>query len=131
MANGHRSSLAHRGSVPGDVAMTMGGDRAGIRRARPEDAGAIAAVHVAAWREAYAGLVPAEALAALSVEARTAFWRRILGAPDPAVATAAFVACAPDGAVLGFGSCGRQRMAESSRRSTCSGPRSAAALGGP
>ncbi len=83
-----------------------------IGRARLDDAQAIAAVHVAAWRESYAGLVPAEMLASLSVEERTDRWRRILGEPGPTIATVAFVACAPGGAVVGFGSCGRQRSAE-------------------
>ncbi|MBV9735309.1 MAG: GNAT family N-acetyltransferase [Acidisphaera sp.] len=38
-----------------------------IRRARPADAAAIAAVHVAAWRSAYPGILPDEYLARLSV----------------------------------------------------------------
>jgi len=85
---------------------------ASIRRARLEDAEAIAAVHVAAWRESYTGLVPAEMLANLSVEDRAKRWRRILGEPNPEIRTVAFVSCAPDGAVVGFGSCGLQRSAE-------------------
>ena len=92
--------------------MIVTGTHASIRHARVEDAEAIAAVHVAAWRESYTGLVPAEMLASLSVKERTDRWRRILGEPDPVIATVAFVACAPDGAVMGFGSCGLQRSAE-------------------
>ncbi len=46
-----------------------------VRAAVPEDAGAIAAIHVGSWRDAYRGLVPDALLAALSVERRTAFWR--------------------------------------------------------
>lgn len=91
------------------------GVHASIRLAQLEDAEAIAGVHVAAWRESYTGLVPAEMLASLSVEERADRWRRILGDPDPAVATVAFVACARGGAVVGFGSCGRQRSAELAR----------------
>ncbi len=83
-----------------------------IRRACAVDAEAIAAVHVAAWRETYAGLMAAEVLAGLSVDERSARWRCILGAPDPAIGTAAFVACAPSDSVVGFGSCGRQRSQE-------------------
>ncbi len=49
-----------------------------IRRARPDDAGAIAAVHVAAWRWAYSDLFPADRLAALDTGRRTKGWRRIL-----------------------------------------------------
>ena len=39
-------------------------DEVAIRRAEPGDAAAIAAVHVAAWRETYAGLVPERMLRA-------------------------------------------------------------------
>ena len=45
-----------------------------ISRASPEDAYAIAQVHVDSWREAYRTILPAEYLAALSVEKRQAFW---------------------------------------------------------
>jgi ribosomal protein S18 acetylase RimI-like enzyme len=38
-----------------------------IRRARPGDAAAIGAVHVAAWRSAYAGILPDAYLARMSV----------------------------------------------------------------
>lgn len=37
-----------------------------VRRARRQDAAAIGAVHVAAWRSAYAGILPAEYLTGLS-----------------------------------------------------------------
>ncbi len=95
--------------------MTVIETQASIRHARVEDAEAIAAVHVTAWRESYAGLIPAEMLASLSVEEGADRWRRIMGKPDPAIATAAFVACAPGGTVMGFGSCGLQRSAELAR----------------
>ena len=88
---------------------------ASIRHAQVEDAEAVAAVHVMAWQESYAGLMPAEMLASFSVEDRAKRWRRILGKPDPAIATAAFVACAPNGSVAGFSSCGLQRSAELAR----------------
>ncbi len=45
------------------------------RRATPEDAGAIAACHVASWQAAYRGLMPDAYLDALSVEDRVAQWR--------------------------------------------------------
>jgi ribosomal protein S18 acetylase RimI-like enzyme len=86
-------------------------DEIAIRRARPDDAAAIGAVHVAAWWEAYAGLVPERMLSAFSVAERTRRWRRILSAPGPPLASAVFVAVGPDGAVAGFGSCGRQPVA--------------------
>ena len=91
------------------------GGYASIRHAQVEDAEAIAAVHVAAWQESYADLMPAEMLASLSVEVRADRWRRILGKPDPAIATAAFIACVPGGSAVGFGSCGLQRSAELAR----------------
>lgn len=47
-----------------------------IRRAELEDAPQIAEVHVSTWQTAYAGIVPDETLASLSLEARTAQWQR-------------------------------------------------------
>lgn len=93
------------------MAMTIAEDQARIRPARPDDAAAIAAVHVAAWRESYAGLVPPEMLASLSVAERAERWRHILRQSDPVTGTADFVAQLPDGRVTGFASCGRQRSA--------------------
>jgi ribosomal protein S18 acetylase RimI-like enzyme len=49
-----------------------------IRRAARGDAPTIATVHVAAWQWAYGELLPADRLAALDTESRTATWRRIL-----------------------------------------------------
>ena len=83
-------------------------DEVTIRRAEAGDAAAIAAVHVTAWHEAYAGLVPARMLSAFSVARRTRRWHRILTAPDPSRASAVFVAVARDRGTIGFGSCGRQ-----------------------
>ena len=87
-------------------------DEVAIRRARPEDAAGIAAVHVAAWHEAYAGLVPERMLSALSVAERTRRWRRILTSPDPSRESAVFVAVGRHRAIVGFGSCGRQPVAD-------------------
>lgn len=54
-----------------------------IRRAEPEDARAIAEIHVAGWRETYAGILPADYLAALSADQRAETWLKVLrgGAP--------------------------------------------------
>lgn len=52
-----------------------------VRIASAEDARAIAAVHVRAWRAAYRGLVPEEILAGLSVERREETWRNLLEQP--------------------------------------------------
>jgi len=46
-----------------------------VRAATPADAVSIARVHVASWRAAYIGLVPAAVLDGLSVERREARWR--------------------------------------------------------
>ena len=45
-----------------------------IRRARPADAPAIGAVHVAAWRSTYPGILPDEYLARLSVTRQAAHY---------------------------------------------------------
>ncbi|GAA0966100.1 GNAT family N-acetyltransferase [Frigoribacterium faeni] len=59
-----------------------------IRPAVRDDAEPIARVHLAAWREAYAHLVPLQVLAALSVPERADRWRGILdrGETDVVVA---------------------------------------------
>jgi GNAT superfamily N-acetyltransferase len=54
-----------------------------VRPAVAEDARAIAAVHVATWRDAYAGLLPDEILAGLDVDERAETWRgRLADPPD-------------------------------------------------
>jgi RimJ/RimL family protein N-acetyltransferase len=52
-----------------------------IRPATAADASAIARIHVASWREAYAGIVPTQYLANLDVAARQAWWDDVLGQP--------------------------------------------------
>jgi ribosomal protein S18 acetylase RimI-like enzyme len=49
-----------------------------IRRATTTDAEAIARVHVQAWQAAYAKLLPAAYLAALSIDRRAAAWQQRL-----------------------------------------------------
>ncbi|SFK65308.1 GNAT family N-acetyltransferase [Falsiroseomonas stagni] len=93
-----------------------------IRRARPGDAAGIAAVHVAAWRSAYAGILGERYLASLSEPRMTAFYERAI--MDRRDGHAVFVATAgggdqptPEGdgpvpreaAVVGFASGGRAR----------------------
>ena len=51
-----------------------------IRPARMEDAGAIAFVHVESWKSTYAGIVPDEYLASLSVKSRTVAWKELFDA---------------------------------------------------
>ena len=53
--------------------------RFAIRPATVADAEGIARAHVQAWHESYRGMIPDEVLDGLSVEARTARWRSIIG----------------------------------------------------
>jgi len=74
-----------------------------IRAATIQDAESIAAVHVAAWRVAYQGIIPDGFLDALSVERSTRDWRKSLHTKKPDM----LVAC--DGNVIvgwiAFGAC--------------------------
>jgi len=49
-----------------------------IRRARPTDAPGIGIVHVSSWRSAYAGVLPDDFLANLSVARQTAYYDRAI-----------------------------------------------------
>lgn len=71
-----------------------------IRPARPDDAPAIARVHVDSWRETYAGIVPDEVLASLSYQRREGMWRSGLENPD--WKGVMFVAEAPEREIVGF-----------------------------
>ncbi len=77
-----------------------------LRPADPRDAHAIAAVHVAAWRAAYRGLIPDDVLAGLSVAARRQGWLDRLTASPGRTRT---VLVTHDDAVLGFASTGPAR----------------------
>ncbi|OZG71006.1 hypothetical protein BTA51_23155 [Hahella sp. CCB-MM4] len=48
------------------------------RPAEPRDATILAQIHVNAWREGYKGIMPADYLAALSIQEREAQWRSAL-----------------------------------------------------
>lgn len=54
-----------------------------VRRAVPEDAPSVAAVHVRSWQAAYRGLVPDEVLDSLSVDRRAALWVDTIADPNP------------------------------------------------
>ena len=58
-----------------------------IRKARVEDAWAIAEIHVASWQATYPGLLPQEVLDTLSVERRADMWRGILQRVEPRAQT--------------------------------------------
>lgn len=87
----------------------------GIRRARPADAVAIGAVHVAAWRSAYPGILPDEFLSGLSVPRQAAHYESaIRGSSGVHVATASGIDVPAGTAprIIGFATSGRARMRE-------------------
>lgn len=69
------------------------------------DAAEIAQIHIAAWRETYARMMPAATLAALDPAEWAARWETRLADSDPAAAT--FLAL-DEGGAAGFGHCRRQ-----------------------
>jgi ribosomal protein S18 acetylase RimI-like enzyme len=79
-----------------------------VRRARPADAAAIGAVHVAAWRSAYPGLLPDSYLSGMSATRHARHY-------DAAIASGATViVAAPDSKVprlVGFATAGPARVA--------------------
>jgi GNAT superfamily N-acetyltransferase len=79
-----------------------------IRPARPEDAAALARIYVAAWRDAYAGILPDAMLVGMSDVRHAAAWQRELRARDRHSDT--LVAEDGDG-VLGLVSIGPARRA--------------------
>jgi len=54
-----------------------------IREPVPSDASALGRLHAEAWHVAYDGHMPAELLAGITVERRTAMWERITASPRP------------------------------------------------
>src|SRR5215467_14883374 len=84
-----------------------------VRRARPADAISIGAVHVAAWRSAYPGILPDEFLARLSVPRQAAHYDAAIRSSS----TGVFVASAsgadvPPGSgsrIIGFATAGKAR----------------------
>jgi GNAT superfamily N-acetyltransferase len=86
--------------------MTVPREAIRIRPGAPEDARAIAEVHVASWRDAYRGLLPDEYLDTLSVEEREA--RRLVWFADPEPGSGVLVA-EEGGRIVGFASFGPSR----------------------
>lgn len=78
-----------------------------VRRATLADAAALAKVHETTWRETYIGLMSEQMLDALTADARTEAWRRILTGAASYLATT-YVA-ERDGDLVAFASCGEQR----------------------
>lgn len=74
-----------------------------VRRAGPADAAAIGAVHVAAWRSAYPGILPEAYLARLSPARQARHYAAAIG-----MGVIVHVAIG-DGRVVGFATAGRAR----------------------
>jgi RimJ/RimL family protein N-acetyltransferase len=78
-----------------------------VRRLDPQDAPAVARVHVASWRQAYRSLLPQEYLDSLSVEARTTTWAKAFSQlPDQ---TSTTLVGELDGQIVGFACVGPNR----------------------
>jgi len=80
-----------------------------VRLARPEDASAIADVHVEAWREAYDGIMDPAFLDSLRHADRLKLWTRVLGESE---AERGCVHVAEVGDIVGFANAGPSRDAE-------------------
>jgi ribosomal protein S18 acetylase RimI-like enzyme len=79
-----------------------------IRIATPDDANALAVMHIASWHETYTGLLPDKILSSLVVESRAAAWAKIMQEPIAERSTVVYLA-EHDKSIIGFGSCGAQR----------------------
>jgi GNAT superfamily N-acetyltransferase len=69
-----------------------------IRAALPDDADAIAEIHVAAWQASYRGIMPDAEFRKRPLERRRIQWREWLERDDRVT----LVACDTDGQILGF-----------------------------
>ena len=78
-----------------------------IRAARPEDAPAMAAVHIDTWRTTYVGIVPEGHLQSLSLDRDAT--RRAARLADPGPGAVSLVAESDDGRIVGFADAGRER----------------------
>ena len=83
---------------------------AGYRIRRPDirDAAEIGSVHLAVWRQAYAGILPADYLSSLTVESNVARWHDLLGSGD-AWRVERLVGLDPAGAIVGMVAWGASR----------------------
>lgn len=81
-----------------------------VREAQIGDAAGIARVHVASWRSAYAGILPADYLTSMDQGAATARWAQSLRVLGGGRGTFVAVDPAADGRVIGFAACGPHRV---------------------
>ncbi len=85
-----------------------------MRDAQPDDAGAVAGVHVRSWQVAYSGLLSDEYLDRLDADERRVAYR--FGDPRPG--RPATIVAVDDGAIRGFATMGPARDPEPAGRST-------------
>ncbi|KGM08519.1 GNAT family N-acetyltransferase [Cellulomonas carbonis] len=86
-----------------------------IRPATVDDAEQIAAVHIASWREAYAGAVPEEYLARMDVHERATRWQSVLESSARDDIQVWVAEDEEDGHVVGFASVGPSRDEDAER----------------
>ena len=89
--------------------MTADREIAKIRVATLDDTRALATMHVASWRETYAGILPDRMLSSLSIDAREAAWAKILREPATEQSAAVVYLAEQESSIIGFGACGAQR----------------------
>jgi len=83
-----------------------------IRRARPTDATAIGAVHVAAWRSTYAGILPHDYLTRLSAIRQAAHYQAAINGGIGIYVAVSSEANPAAATIIGFATAGRARQAE-------------------
>lgn len=59
-----------------------------VVNATPEDARAVARIHVTAWQEAYKDILSAEYLAGLSIDKRQSYWSEVIPKRSPVLSVA-------------------------------------------
>ncbi len=105
---GRRADTLGRADIGWTVlAFEAARNRAHLRPATSADRAALGALHVACWRESYAGILPQAVLDGLSADGRAAGWRGILAAAGPD--KTAVILAEAGGEPVGFISYGRQR----------------------
>ena len=76
-----------------------------VRRAVPDDAAAIARIHVDTWRDTYAGILPDLVLLNMPTTREGGGWSGLVLRGE-----SVFVVQSPDAGIVGFGSCGPNRL---------------------
>lgn len=75
------------------------------RKARPDEAAAVARVYIESWQDAYPGILPLSLLRAMSLKGQTSRWQKVIKARPP---EAVLVAECTDG-IVGMASLGPSR----------------------